>query len=288
MNPKASLFIGTICISFSPIFVKLAVAPPLTSGFYRVFIAWVLLAPCCLYKKQFGINRKDLIVALIGGIVFGADMAIWNLSLTKISATISTLLANLAPLWVGLLSYFLFRKKSGVLFWIGTWMAIAGMIVLVGYTNILHLKFNIGTIYALIASLFYAFYIMITKGSLRSLSTLTFMFYSLLAAAVFLLISCESQHNELIHFSAKTWLCFLGMGIVCQLVGWITINYSLSHLESTKVSIVLLSQTALAAFWAMVILGEKLDFKEIIGSIIILAGIAVTFLKRAETNKATN
>jgi drug/metabolite transporter (DMT)-like permease len=288
MNPKASLIIGIICISFSPIFVKLAVAPPITSAFYRILLAWLVLAPYCVYKNKLKIGRQELFIAVLGGVVFGADIAVWNLSLMKISATISTLVANLAPLWVGLLSFLILRKKSGVLFWVGTWIAIFGMVILVGYRNVLHLQFNMGLVLALIASLFYAIYILITKGILRKISTLTFMFYNMLGACVFLLSICGFQHNDLIHFSTPTWLYLLGMGLVCQLVGWITINYSLNYLEATKVSIALLSQTVLAAFWAMLLLNEKLEFKEVAGSVIVLAGIAVTFLKRTQVNKIVN
>ena len=288
MNPKASLIIGIICISFSPIFVKLAVAPPVASGFYRIFIAWIFLAPYCIYKKQLKISRNDLVIALIGGVVFGADIAVWNLSLIKISATISTLIANLAPVWVGLISFLILRKRSGVLFWVGTWIAILGMIILVGYQNILHLQFNIGLMYALIASLFYAIYIMITKGILRKISTVAFMFYNMLGASVFLLLICEYQHNELIHYSTPTWLYLLGMGLICQRAGWITINYSLNYLEATKVSIALLSQTVIAGIWAMLLLNETLELKEIIGSVIVLTGIAVTFLKRRRTGDPVN
>ena len=116
MNPKASLIIGIICISFSPIFVRLAGLSPITSAFYRIFIAWMCIMPYCIIKKELKISRKNLITALIGGIVFGADIAVWNTSLLKISATISTLVANLAPVWVGLLSFILFRKKRGTYF----------------------------------------------------------------------------------------------------------------------------------------------------------------------------
>lgn len=280
MNPKVSLIIGIICISFSPIFVKLAVSPPVASGFYRIFFAWLVLAPYCFYKGALKIERKALWIALLGGVVFGADIAIWNLSLLKISATISTLIANLAPVWVGLLSFLVLRKKSGFLFWAGTWVAILGMVVLVGYQHMLHLQFNIGLVYALIASLFYAIYIMLTKDILRKISTITFMFYNMLAASIFLLAICIFQHDELIHFPASTWLHLLGMGLICQLAGWITINYSLNYLEATKVSIALLSQTVLAGIWAMFFLSERLELKEIIGSIIVLTGIAVTFLKK--------
>ena len=69
MNPKASLIIGIICISFSPIFVKLSVAPAITSGFYRIFFAWIFLVPYCVVKGNLKIGRKDLVVALLGGVV---------------------------------------------------------------------------------------------------------------------------------------------------------------------------------------------------------------------------
>ncbi|MBS1524224.1 MAG: DMT family transporter [Bacteroidetes bacterium] len=285
MNPKASLIIGIICISFSPIFVKLAEASPLVSGFYRIFVAWLVLAPYCLVKKEFAINRKDLLIALLGGIIFGSDIAVWNISLTKISATISTLIANLAPVWVGLMSFLLFRKRSGILFWIGTVVAILGMIVLVGFGNIIRLHFNIGLVYALIASMFYATYILITKGILQRISTVIFMFYNMLGASVFLLVICFANHDNLIHFTTSTWLNMIGMGLICQLAGWITINYSINHLEATKVSIALLSQTVIAGIWAALLLHETLDLKEIIGSIVVLAGIAITFLKKRSSIK---
>lgn len=288
MNPRASLIIGIICISFSPIFVKLAIAPPISSGFYRIFFAWIVLVPYCIYKGNLKIARKDLLIALLGGVVFGSDIAVWNLSLLKISATVSTLIANLAPLWVGLLSYLILRKKSGSLFWIGTWVAIAGMVVLVGYQNIFHLQFNIGIIYALIASLFYAIYIMITKDILRNIGTITFMFYNMLAASIFLLCICGYQHYDLFHYSTPTWLYLLGMGLICQLAGWITINYSLNFLQATKVSVALLSQTVIAGIWATFMLNERLELKEIIGSIIVLVGIAITFLKKKQADKVVN
>ncbi len=288
MNPKASLVIGILCISFSPIFVKLGGAPPITSGFYRIFIAWLCLAPYCAAKGNLKIGRNELLIAVAGGIVFGADIAVWNISLLKISATVSTLLANLAPLWVGLLSFLLFKKRSGALFWIGTIVSILGMVILVGYQNILGLKFNEGILLALLASFLYAIYIMITRGILQKISTLTFMFYNMLGASIFLLIINQFQHNSLFNYPPKAWLCLLGLGLICQLTGWLTINNTLRHLPSTKVSIALLSQTVIACFWATIILNETLEINEIVGSVIVLGGIAVTFLKRKQSNKIVN
>jgi drug/metabolite transporter (DMT)-like permease len=279
MNPKLSLAIGIVCISFSPIFVKLADASPIICAFYRIFFAWICLLPYCLYKGNLKMQRKDLVLALVGGLVFASDIAVWNLSLKIISATVSTLLANLAPVWVGLLSYVLFKKRSGGLFWIGTFIAIAGMVVLVGVSNLIHLKLNIGIVYAVAASLLYSIYILITKDILKRISTIPFMFYNMLAAGVFLLILSMVLGNDLFHYNLKTWGSLAAMGILCQLTGWITINYAISHLESTKVAITLLSQTVVTCLLAVLMLNESLELKEIIGSVIVLAGIAITFLR---------
>jgi drug/metabolite transporter (DMT)-like permease len=283
MNPKLSLVLGILCISFSPIFVRLAGTPPITSAFYRVFIAWLLLAPYCITKGYLKINLKNLLIAVLAGLIFGFDIYFWNISLFQIAATLSTLIANLAPLWVGLVSFLIFRKNAGLFFWIGTIVAILGMIVLVGYQSVIKLHLSEGVIMALLASFFYAMYILVSKGILGKIATLTFMFYSMLAASVFLLIACGFQRSNLIYFSVNSWLNLLGMGIICQLFGWLTINHGLRHLPSTKVSVALLSQTVIAGFWAYLLLNEKLGITELIGSVIVLSGIAITFLKPKPT-----
>lgn len=280
MNPKLSLAIGIICIAFSPIFVKMAGTAPLAAAFYRIAFAWVLLAPYCIVKKQTRIARKDLLIALLAGFIFASDISIWNISILKISVTVSTLLANLAPVWVGLMSYIFLRKKSGRLFWLGTLIAIAGMVVLVGFDQLIGLKFNIGIVLAVTASVFYSVYILLTKGVLQRINTLTFMFYNMLGAMLFLLALNWVQGANLLHYSTHVWLNFIGMGVICQLAGWLTINYAIGLLPATKASIALLSQTVVTALIAAMLLHERLDLQEIIGSMIVLVGIAVTFMKQ--------
>jgi drug/metabolite transporter (DMT)-like permease len=283
MNPKLSLVIGIICIAFSPIFVKLAGTEAVTSAFYRIIIGWVLLAPYCLIQKKLKIARKDMWIALLAGVVFASDIAVWNTSILLISATVSTLLANLAPVWVGLMSFIFLRKKSGWLFWVGTVIALAGMVVLVGYRDILGLKFNTGILLAIVSSMLYSVYILLTKGVLQRVATITFMFYNMLGAGVFLWLINLIKGINLVSFSANAWLNFIGMGVICQLVGWLTINYAISRLPATKTTVALLSQTIVTAIIAAILLHEKLALKEIIGSVIVLFGIGITFIKRRAT-----
>lgn len=284
MNPKFSLVTGILCIAFSAIFVRMAGVAPVTAGFYRIFIAWIPLAIYCIIKKRISISRNDLMIALLAGIVFASDILSWNIAILKIGATVSTLIGNLAPVWVGLFSLLFLKKHSGLWFWLGTFTALVGLVVLIGARSLTSMQLNAGIFYALLASMLYATYILLTKGVLQRVSTVTFMFYSMLSSSVYLALIGMAQHTEMTHFTCNAWWCFLGMGVICQLTGWLTINYAISHLPATKTSVALLGQTVATAVIAALLLNEVLRFKEMMGCLIVLAGIGITFVKRTETN----
>ncbi|RCH54802.1 hypothetical protein DJ568_09975 [Mucilaginibacter hurinus] len=288
LNPKVALVAGLLFISFYPIFIKLADEPPFTAAFYRIFTGWLFLLPYCLKYKLYRISRKDMWMAMLAGVIFAADIATWNMSMSKISATISTLVACCAPVWVGLISWLVLKKKSSWLFWLGTIVSIVGMVVLVGYQNVLNLHINAGILLATLTSFFYALYILVSKGVLRRLKPVTFMFYSMIGAGIFLLGGALLQGDELICFSGSSWFYFIAMGVMSQVLGWLSLSHALKYLPPTEVSITLLSQTVTTGLLAVWLLNENLDTAEIIGSSIVLVGIAITFLKPNNANKIVN
>jgi drug/metabolite transporter (DMT)-like permease len=63
------------------------------------------------------------------------------------------------------------------------------------------------------------------------------------------------------------------MGLVSQLGGWLGINYALGHLRAAPVSVCLLAQVIVTALVAMPLLGEYLRANQVVGGILVLAGI---------------
>jgi drug/metabolite transporter (DMT)-like permease len=53
-------------------------------------------------------------------VLFASDVAVWNIAIQNSSATQASLLVNLAPLWVGIISYVFLNTKPATNFWIGT------------------------------------------------------------------------------------------------------------------------------------------------------------------------
>lgn len=111
-KPRLALAIGILCISIFPILVKLELTPGLISAFYRMAFAFAILIPFAIFSGKFKIPpTKYLLLALLCGILFGSDVAVWNIAIQESSATQASLLTNLSPAWVGIASFLFLSPK---------------------------------------------------------------------------------------------------------------------------------------------------------------------------------
>lgn len=267
------LLLGILCISWSAIFVKLADVSGLGSAFYRMFIGFLGVLPIWLFRKRSYTDLKSISVALLCGVIFACDIAVWNISILLTKAAISTLIANLAPVWVGVGAILFLREKPGRIFWIGTAIALFGVSVIVGIDKIYNSRLNIGHFLAILASLFYAVYLLIMRKGRQRLDTVTFTMISMLASSIVLFVIALLTRTPLSGFSTSSWQALAGLGLISQLGGWLAINYAIAYMPSTIASVSLLSQSVFTALIAVPVLGEKLTQVEVFGALIVLTGI---------------
>ncbi|MDZ4707762.1 MAG: DMT family transporter [Saprospiraceae bacterium] len=279
-NARLSLLAGAACISLSPIFTKLTGLPGLTSAFYRVFLAMLVLAPYIIYHKYYVIPLRKAGLALICGLFFAMDLACWNKSLMITNTAIATVLGNLAPVWTGILLLLFRNERPTRFYWIGVSIALMGIICMIGWSQVIHLEFSTGSLLALAASVFYACYIVIAKFSRAGLGTMTFMFYSMLGYLMSAYVFTKLGGETLSGFSNYSWVMLILLALIPQLVGWLCVNHALGHLPSTEVSMVLLSQIVIASVLASFIFKESLSNTQMLGGLIVIAGIAVTYIRR--------
>jgi drug/metabolite transporter (DMT)-like permease len=277
-KPRLALAFGILCISIFPILVKLRLTPGLISAFYRMAIALSLLLPYVLITKKFTLPKTTiLILAVLCGVLFASDVAVWNIAIQESSATQASLLTNLSPLWVGIISYVFLKIKPATNFWIGTTVALFGMAMLVGFKFFLELDFDAAFLLAVLSGILYSIYLLVSKKVLSQMDVLSFMTISLLASTVYLAIVCIWMNEPFSGFSNAGWFVLLIQAVVCQLMAWLSISFATQHMRPTRVSLSLLGQAVITSILAWLFLDEKITLHMIIGGLILLLGIRITF-----------
>ncbi len=285
-KPRIALLIGILCISIFPVIVRMNLTSGLISAFYRMAIATVIILPFALYKEKLKLeNIKMLLPMMVCGILFASDIAVWNISIQNSSATQATLLTNLSPIWVGVFSLLFLSFRPRKSFWLGTLIALIGMTVFVGVDTILNLQLDFAFFLGVLSGVLYALYILVSKSVLEKLEVITFITYSMIFSTIFLLIINVAFGEQFFGFSNKAWISLFVQGIVCQLIAWLLISYSTQKMRATRVSLSLLSQAIFATILAAIFVNEKITSVQMIGSVIILAGIATTFYEKNTTVK---
>jgi len=281
-KPRIALAIGIICISIFPILVKLNLTPGLVSAFYRMAIASVFFVPYVLIKKQYKItSKKALGFSIICGVVFGLDVGVWNIAIQQSTATQATLLTNLSPVWVGVGAFLFLKDKPKQNFWLGTVVAIIGMVLLVGFDLFLNFDFNLAFIFGVLSGMLYAVYMLLSKKVLEEMEVMTFMMISLLSSTLSLGALSYVFNEPFTGFSDAGWLVLVVQGVVCQLLAWLLISFATKHMRATRVSVSLLGQAVLASILAWWLLDEQVSLQMVVGGIVLLFGIRLTFYEKA-------
>jgi drug/metabolite transporter (DMT)-like permease len=217
--------------------------------------------------------RREIAFAILGGLLFSGDLAFWTTGVMISGATNPTLLANTAPLWVGLGAWLFFRERQKRLFWIGLLVATAGAATILGKEALEGLSLGIGTLFGLLAGIFYGSYFLATQRGRQRLDSLSYFWISALSSTLFLALLTIVLRQPFTGYSGRTYLNFLAMGLFVQVAGYLAINYALGHLPATLVAPILLGQPVVTALLAWPLLGEAITPLEALGGLAVLAGV---------------
>ena len=277
-----ALGVGIVTLGFSAIFVRWAEAPGVVTSFYRVAIAALVMAwPFYRRVRRLGgLPRRGAWIALLGGLLFAADLALWATGVMMSGATNPTLLANTAPLWVGLGALIFFRERLTLKFWSGLLLAMAGTVFILGLDSLRAATLGIGTLFGLLAGIFYGGYLLITQVGRRSLDSLTYFWLAAASSTASLFVLCVILRQPLTGYPAITFLNFLAVGLITQVLGYLTINYALGYLPASVVSPTLLGQPVVTALLAGRLLGEELSAWQLVGGVAVLVGVFIVHRSR--------
>jgi drug/metabolite transporter (DMT)-like permease len=273
-------------IAWSAIFIRWSAVPGPSSAFYRVSIAALILVPWTIVRlassnrTRRGVagTRRAFLLALLGGLFFGLDLALYNTAVMRTTATTATLLGNNAPVFVGLGTWLLFKRPPPRRYWIGLGFALTGAaIVMVATASRTAGKPGdlMGAAMALAAAVFFAAYLLAIERVREEMDTLMLSTIAIVGSVCTLLVLCVIVGAPLSGFSVPTWSALLALGLISQLGAYLALTYALGHLPATVTSVGLLAQVPLTAILAVPLLGEPLTTPYLAGGFLVLTGIAI-------------
>ena len=273
------LVLGAVLIGLAPIFVRLAGVGPTAAAFWRVFLALPVL-----YMLQWATtsaaSRGDqarkggsTLILWLAGLAFAGDLAVWHQSIHLTSIANSTLLTNLAPVFLTLVLHFGFGQRHAPRFWLGLVLALVGAVVLLAGSLRIGPETVLGDLCAIVTAMFYAAYQLLVSRGRQNFSALDVMLRSSAGAAVVLLVITVATGEPFWPRDAHSWAILAALAVISHVGGQGLIAWALAHLPASFSSVTLLVQPIAATIFAWLILSEGFGPQQVLGGVIVMAGI---------------
>lgn len=255
-----------------------------------MLIAVVLLAPAYIRRsrRRAAELKPALRIAALGGLFFAADLSSWATGVMLSEATNPTLLANTAPLWVGLGAMVLFKEQLKGRFWVGTILALCGAALVLRLDLADSADASLGSMLGLLAGLFYGGYFLVTQRGRAALDSISYFWPAAASSTIVLFAASLALRFPLWGYPLQSYLSFVGIGIVSQVIGYLAITYALGHLPASLVAPSLLGQPVVTALLASQLLGETIGALQALGGIAVLIGVALVHHGRGPRIRSTN
>ena len=284
VTPILWLVSGGLCISFAPIFIRLANVSPDIAGFYRLFFAAVsLVVVLCLRGEMQRLPPGPALLLVASGSFLAIDFICWHRCIHLVGPGFSTLLANFQVFFTALFAWLLFREKVTRLFVVAIFLALLGLTFITGLDwSMLSSGFRSGIVFGLLAALCYSGYLLFLKESLKEnvLSGMSVMLVVSISGAIVLGVVGLATGAAFVIPDGGSLLALLGVGVLSTTIGWSMISSAVRHVPATVAGLVLLLQPALAFVWDVMIFDRPTGGAEIFGILVILSAIYLGSYRR--------
>lgn len=282
------LSLTSIFISYLNIHYQL---PALILAFWReIFVALILLVVFLAFKPRMLQGASPHLPYLSAyGFVLALFNALWTVSVVLNGAAVGTVLCYCSAAFTALLGWLILKESLTVAKVVAVLLSLAGCALIVNALDpaVWHVN-ALGIITGIGSGLFYAIYsLMGRSASQRGLDPWTTLFYTFLIAAGFMLLMNLALGKQLPGAAANPaelfWLgkSFMGWFILFllaagpTLMGYGLYNVALKHLPSSVANLIVTIEPVFTAFTAYFILGERLTGRQILGSLLVMAGVVV-------------
>lgn len=272
----AVLGLGILAVSTGSILIRLARAPSLVVGTWRLLLAALLLTPWALpfgRREWRHLDRGDVGRLTLAGVALALHFVTWIASLSYTTVASSVILVSTSPIFVGLAGYFLLGERFSRRSILAVAIAMLGTGI-VGYGDWTFAGQALwGDFLALMGAVGASAYILSGRAVRQRLSTMAYIWPCYALAGALLLFFSVFEGLPLLDYDLRTLVCFILLAIIPQIVGHSSFNWALAHFSPLFITLALLGEPVGATLLAFLILGEVPPLSTLGGGTLVLLGI---------------
>lgn len=259
--------------------------------FLRVFIALPILILWLFFtdKKLFYVRLKDVWVFFGAGVLgtLGLNLS-YNYSITELSLSLSAILLSLAPIFVVIFSFFLFKEKITSTKIYCMILAIVGSALASGVFESVSMRWSFkGILVGLFAAIFYSLYSIFSKIAMeKKYDALTITLYSTLAITIVLFpMNDWGFVREIISVSPLKMSIFMVAHSLCTCIfPYALYTISLNYMDAGKASILCSCEPIAATIFGLLFYNEVPTLLSLVGLVIVLVALGILSLKNSKQN----
>jgi len=305
----ALLLLGAVCISFSPVFVKIAHVSPSTSAFYRMAFGGLGLVAAALLHKGFGrgVDGKTQGPAQESGVAglaawfglaalplaagcalaFALDLAFWHAAIHIVGPGLATILANSQVVLLAAYGVLVLGECGVARLVVSLLFAAVGIGLLFGPDWAAAPEASLtGLLYGLSAAVCYAVFLVGLRRlqtdrdfgtKLRNMAALSLITALMLAPLAHLDGSGFAIPDDV------SLAALLAYGLLGQGVGWMLIAANLPRVALSTAGLAILLQPTLAFVWDVLFFGRRAEMMDMLG---VALAVTAIFLGATRNTRA--
>lgn len=260
----------------------------------RTLIAAIVLSIVCATRpggaRRLGIELtcRPLELLLLGVSSFFASALLVLIALTYISASLATILNNLAPLWLAVGTALSGNTRRPRLLASGSGLALAGVVAILspGFVGSSALDWR-GVLICLASSMVIAAQAVIGRRMMPGHDPLAVTAASAIVTVPPLVatVLATTGFTALVGVSGQTALLLAYLGVFCTATNFASFNFALKHLPATRASNITYLVPCVGVVLAVLILHERAGWNVVLGLAAAIVGIALAHRATAEGDK---
>ncbi len=257
--------------------------PPMTMVCIRFVIATIILN---LFLRRLDpaarLRRRDILPMAASG-VFGVTIYFFfeSRGIKLTSASHASLIIAVIPVITVLAEMVFYRTRISWLAGTGIVLSVAGVVLVVQRTGVLGVFSLAGDLFMFGACLSWVIYIMLSRNLYTRHSTIAITAYQSIFGTIFLIPLALLEMRQWVPITLAAGLNLAYLAIFCSALSNFLYVYALSRLGPIAVSPYVNLIPVVGVLGGVTILGESLVWTQIVGGVVILAGVLLVSRKQA-------